>query len=179
MTRLFWFTTFQDYQIWFKSTRGWLKNSHVWTRFYSIWSQVHISLNYQDMEVVLVAMSSHFHPQQLLFIKHLYWYKKVVQNFQVSSKHFLDLGSRVLNFKEVHLSHLLVFLSDSKDIILFKGLSTNNFKSYKEFSCGRNLVKKKDYKSSKWIPNFPYVTSNGHNMVNCYHFEPILFPWWS
>ena len=154
------------------------RSCHVWTRPCSHWSQVHISLNSQDMEVVVVAMSSYYHPQQLLFTKHLCWYKKFVQNCQSSSKHFLDLGARVLNFKEVYLAHLLVFLSDSKNILLFKELPTNLFKSSKEFSCGRNLVKKKDYKSPRWIPNFPYVTSNGHNLVNFYHLEPFLFSWW-
>ena len=152
------------------------RSCHGWTRPCSHWSQVHISLNSQDMEVVLVAMSSHYHPQQLLFTKQECWYKKVVQNCQSSSKHFLDLGARVLNFKEVYLAHLLVFLSDSKYILLFKGLSTNHFKSSKEFSCGRNLMMKKDYKSSRWTPNFPCVTSNDHNLVNFYHLEPIIFP---
>ena len=42
-----------------------------------------------------------------------------------------------------------------------------------------NLVKKKDYKSSSWILNFPYVTSNGHNLVIFYYLEPIIFSWWS
>ena len=131
------------------------------------------------MEVVLVAMSSHYHPQQLLFTNNLCWYKKFVQNCQSSSKHFLDLGARVLNFKGVYLYHLLVFLNYSKDILLFKGLSINHFKSSKEFSCGRNLMMKKDYKSSRWIPNFPCVTSNDHNLVNFYHLEPNHFPKWS
>ena len=62
---------------------------------------------------VVVAMSSHYHPQQLIFTKHLFWYK-FVQNCQSFSKHFLDLGVRVLNFKGVYRAHLLVFLSDSK-----------------------------------------------------------------
>ena len=128
------------------------------------------------MEVVLVAMSSHFHPQQLLFTKHLCWYKKFVQNCQSSSKHFLDLGARVLNLKEVYLAHILVFFSDSKSILLFKWLLTNHFKSFKELSRGRDSMRKKDYKSSRWIPNFPCVTSNDHNLVNFYHLEPILFP---
>ena len=107
------------------------------------------------------------------------WYKKVVQNCQGSSKHVLDLGARVLNFKEVYLSHLLVFLSDYKDIFLFKGLSINHFKSLKEFPWGRGLMRKKDYKSSRWTPNFPCVTSNDHNLVNLYHLEPTFFPQWS
>ena len=38
------------------------RSCHGWTMPCSHWSQVHISLNYQDMEVVLVAMSSHYHP---------------------------------------------------------------------------------------------------------------------
>ena len=101
------------------------------------------------MEVVLVSMSYHYHPQEILSTKQKCWYKKVVQNCQSSSKHFLDLGARVLNFKEVYLAHILVFLSDSKDILLFKGLLTNHFKSFKDFSCGRNLMMKKDYKSSR------------------------------
>ena len=125
------------------------RSCHVWTRPCSYWSQEHISLKFQDMEVVLVAMSPHYHPQQLLFTKKEYWHKKFVQTCQSSSRHSLDLEARVLNFKGVYLAHLLVFLSDSKDIILFKGLSTNHFKSSKEFSCGRNLVKKKDYKSPR------------------------------
>ena len=130
------------------------RSCHVWTRFCSNWSQEHISLKFQDMEVVFVAKSSHYHPQQLLFTKQEYWYKKFVQNCQSSSKHFLDLEARVLNFKGVYLAHLLVFLSDSKYIFLFKELPINHFKSSKEFSCGRNLVKRKDYKSSRWIPHF-------------------------
>ena len=89
---------------------------------------------------------------------------------------FLDLGARVLNFKEVYLAHILVFLSDSKNILLFKGLLTNHFKSFKEFSCGRNLMMKKDYKSSRWTPNFSCVTSNDYNLVNFNHHEPTLFP---
>ena len=96
-----------------------------------------------------MAMSSHYHPKQLLFTKKEYWYKKFVQTCQSSSRHSLDLEARVLNFKGVYIAHLLVFLSDSKYILLFNGLSTNHFKSSKEFSCGRNLVKKKDYKSSR------------------------------
>ena len=60
---------------------------------------MHISLNSQDMEVVLVAMGSNYHPQQLLFTKQECWYKKVDQNCQSSLKHFLVLGVRVLNFK--------------------------------------------------------------------------------
>ena len=55
-------------------------------------------------------------------------------NCQSSSKHFLDLGTRVLNFKEVFLAHILVFLGDSKDILLLKGLLINHFKSSREFS---------------------------------------------
>ena len=107
------------------------------------------------MEVVLVAMSHHHHPQQFLFTKEEYWHKKFVQTWQSSSKHSLDLEARVLDFKGAYLAHLLVFLSDSKNILLFKELPTNHFKSSKEFSCGRNLVKKKDYKSSKSTPQFP------------------------
>ena len=80
---------------------------------------MHVSLNSQDMEVGLVAMSSHYHPQQIIFTKQEFWYKKFVQNCQSSSKHFLDVGARVLNFKEAYLTHLLVFLSDSKDMLLF------------------------------------------------------------
>ena len=102
--------------------------------FVPIRSQVHIFLKSQGMEVVLVSMSSHYHPQQLLFTKQKCWYKKFVQNCQSSSKHFLDLGARVLNFKEVYLAHLLVFLSDSKNILLLKCLLANHFKSFKEFS---------------------------------------------
>ena len=89
---------------------------------------------------------------------------------------FLDLGARVLNFKKVYLAHLFVFLSDSKSILLLKWLLTNHFKSLKEFSCGRNLMMEKYYKSSIWIPHFSYVTSSGHNLVNFYHLEPTLFP---
>ena len=116
--------TLQSYQMDSKVQGVDWRSCHVWTRSCSYWSQVNISLNYQDMEVVFVAMSSHFHPQQLLFTKKLCWYKKVVQNSQSSSKHFLDLGARVLNFKEVYLAHLLVFLSDYKNILLQKGLLT-------------------------------------------------------
>ena len=46
---------------------------------------------------------------------------------------FLNLGARVLNSKGVYLAHLLVFLSDSKDMLLFKELSTNHFKFFKKF----------------------------------------------
>ena len=94
-------------------------------------------------------MSPHYHPQQLLFTKQECWYKKFVQACQISSKHFLDLGARVLNFKGVYLAHLLVFLSDSKDILLFKGLSTNHFKSFKKLLCVRFLMIEKDYKYSR------------------------------
>ena len=59
------------------------------------------------------------------------------------------------------------------DILKFEPLKIS-----KEFSWGRNLVKKKDYKSSRWIPHFSYVISNCHNLVNFYHLEPILFSWW-
>ena len=124
------------------------RSCHVWTRICSHWSQMN-TLNSQDMEVVLVAMNSHFHPQQLLFTKHLCWYKKFVQNCQSSSKHFLDLGARVLNFKEVYLAHILVFLSDSRDILILKGLLKYHFKISKEILCVRNLIMKKDYKSSR------------------------------
>ena len=106
------------------------------------------------MEVVLVAMSPHHHSQQFLFTKEEYWHKKFVQTWQSSTKHSLDLEARVLDFRGAYLAHLLVFLSDSKNILLFNELPTNHFKSSKEFSCGRNLVKKKDYKSSRWIHNF-------------------------
>ena len=101
------------------------------------------------MEVVLVAMIPHHHPQQFLFTKEEYWHKKFVQTWQSSTKHSLDLEARVLDFKEAYLAHLLLFLSDSKTIILFKELPTNHFKISKEFSCGWNLVEKKDYKSPR------------------------------
>ena len=110
---------------------------------------MYISLNSQDMEVVLMSMSSHYHTQQLLFTKQEFWHKKVVQNCQGSSRHFLDLGARVVNFKEAYLSHLLVFLSDYKEILIFKWLLTNHFKGLKEILCVRNLMMKKDYKSSR------------------------------
>ena len=100
------------------------------------------------MKLVLVAIGPPHHPQQFLFTKEEYWHKKFVQTWQSSTKHSLDLEARVLNFKGAYLAHLLVFLSDSKDTFLLKELPTNHFKSSKEFSCGRNLVKKKDYKSS-------------------------------
>ena len=150
----FGFITFQSYQI--DSKVQWVdgRSCHDWTRSCSCWSQEQISLKFQYMEVVLVAMSPHHHPQQLLFTNKEYWDKKFVQTCQSSSKHSLDLEARVLNFKGAYLAHLLVFLSDSKDILLLKGLSTNHFKNSKYFSCGRNLVKKKDYKSSRWIHNF-------------------------
>ena len=94
-------------------------------------------------------MSPPHNPHQSLFTKEEYWHKKFVQTWQSSTKHSLDLEARVLDFKGTYLAHLLVFLSDSKKILLFKDLPTNNFKISKEFSCGRNLVKKKDYKSSR------------------------------
>ena len=84
------------------------RSCHVWTRPCSYWSKEHIS-------------------QQLLFTKQEYWYKKFVQTCQSSSRHSLDLEARVLNLKGVYLAHRLVFLSDSKGILLFKGLSTNHF----------------------------------------------------
>ena len=40
-------------------------------------------------------------------------------------------------------------------------------------------MKKKDYKSSRWIPNFPCVTSNDYNLVTFYHIKPNFFPKWS
>ena len=49
------------------------RSCHVWTRPCSYWSQEHISIKFQDMEVVLVAMSPHYLPQQLLFKKQEYW----------------------------------------------------------------------------------------------------------
>ena len=98
------------------------RSYHVWTRPCSYWSQEHISLKFQDMEVVLVDMNPHYHPQQLLFTKKEYWYKKIVQTCKSSPRHSLDLEARVLNFKGVYLAYLLVFLSDSKDIFLFKVL---------------------------------------------------------
>ena len=102
----------------------------------------------------LVAIGPHHLPQQFLFTKEEYWHKKFDQTWQSSTKHSLELEARVLDFKGAYLAHLLVFLSDSKNILLFKELPTNHFKSSKEFSCGRNLVKKKDYKSFRWIPHF-------------------------
>ena len=57
------------------------RSCHAWTRLCSHWSQMHISLNSQDMEVVVVSMSSHCHPQQLIFKNQFCWYKKVVQKF--------------------------------------------------------------------------------------------------
>ena len=179
MARLFWFTIFPSYQIDSKEQGVDGRSCHDWTKSCSHWSQVYIYLNSQYMEVFLVAMSSHYHPQQLLSTKQKCWYKKDVQNCQSSSEHFLDLGVRVLNIKEVYLAHILVFLSDSKNILLLKGLLTNHIKSFKEFSCVRNLMMKKDYKSSRWTPNFSYVTSNDHNLVNFYHLEPTLIPQWS
>ena len=101
------------------------------------------------MKLVLVAIGPHHHPQQILFTKEEYWHKKFVQTWQSSTKHSLDLEARVLDFKGAYLAHLVVFLSGPKNILLFKELPTNNFKSSKEFSCGKNLVKKKDYKSSR------------------------------
>ena len=96
-----------------------------------------------------MAMSPRHHPQQILFTKEEYWHKKFVQTWQSSTKHSLDLEARVLDFRGEYLSHILVFFSDSKYILLFKELSKNHFKSSKESSCGRNLVKKKGYKSSR------------------------------
>ena len=64
------------------------RSCHAWTRLCSHWSQMHISINSRDMEVVVVAMSSCYHPQQLIFTKHLCWYNKCVQNCQSSSRHF-------------------------------------------------------------------------------------------
>ena len=45
----------------------------AWTRLCSHWSQMHISLNSQDMEVVVVVvdMIYNYHPQQLIFTNHL------------------------------------------------------------------------------------------------------------
>ena len=71
----------------------------------------------QDMEVVLVAMSSHYHPQQLLSIKKSVGTRRLFKIVKVPQSIFLDLGARVLNLKEVYLSHLLVFLNYSKDIL--------------------------------------------------------------
>ena len=71
------------------------------------------------MEVVFVAMSPHHHPQQFLFTKEEYWHKRFVQTWQGSTKLSLDLEARVLDFKGAYLAHILVFLSDSKNILLF------------------------------------------------------------
>ena len=101
------------------------------------------------MEVVLEAMSPHHHSQQFLFTKEEYWHKKFVQDWQSCTKHSLDLEARVLAFKGAYLAHMLVLLSDYKNSLLFKERPTNHFKSFKNFSCGRNLVKKKDYKSPR------------------------------
>ena len=163
-----------------KSTRGWLKKivmfgqdfipfDHkwmflsiikIWKWFWFLWA-LNIILNNFYLQIKSVGTRRLF---------------KIVK---VSSKHFLDLGARVWNFKEVYLAHLLVFLSDSKNILLLKCLLANHFKSFKEFSCGRNLTMKKDYKSSRWTPNFRCVTSNDYNLVNFYHLELTLFPKWS
>ena len=96
-----------------------------------------------------MAMSPHHHPQQILLTKEEYWHKTFVQIWQSSTKHSLDLEARVLDSRGACVAHLLIFLSDSKIILLFKEFPTNHFKSSKEFSCGNNLVKKKDYKSSR------------------------------
>ena len=69
------------------------RSCHVRTRPCSYWSQEHIYIKFQDMEVVLVAMSPHHHPQQLLSTKEEYWHKKFVQACPSSSKHSLDLRS--------------------------------------------------------------------------------------
>ena len=127
------------------------------------------------MEVVLVAMSPHHHPQQSLFTKEGYWHKKFVQIWQSSTKHSLDLEARVLDFKRSYLSHLLVFLSDSKDVLLLKQLSTNQFKIFKTILCVRCLMMKKYYKSSRQAIKFPYMTSKDHNLVNFHLFKLILF----
>ena len=57
------------------------------------------------MEVVLVAMSPHHHPQQILFTKEEYWHKKFVQIWQSSTKHSLDLEAMVLDFREEDNKH--------------------------------------------------------------------------
>ena len=85
------------------------RSCYVWTRPCSYQPQGHSSLKFQYMEVVLVDMSPHHHPQQLLFTKEEYWHKKFVQTCQSSLKHSLDLEARVLNFKGAYLAHLLVF----------------------------------------------------------------------
>ena len=119
----------------------------------------------------LIIILNNFYLQSICFgTRSLFKIVKVPQGM------FLNLGARVLSFKGEYLAHLLVFFSDSKDIILLKGLSTNNFKGFKEFSWGRDFMRKKYYKSSRWIPNFSCVTSNDHNLVNFYHLEPIIFP---
>ena len=149
MARLFWFITFQGYQIWLKSTRDWLEK-----------------LSWLDKILFHLVTSAYF-SQCSRYGSGFGGYE-----FSLSS----STTSKVLNFKGIYLAHLLVFLSDSKDIFLFKGLSTNHFKSFKELSWGRDLMRKKDYKSSRWVLNFPCVTLNDHKLVNFYHLEPILFP---
>ena len=77
-----------------------------------------------------MAIGPHHHPQQFLFTKEEYWHKKFVQTWQSSTKHSLDLEARVLEFKGAYIAHLLVFLSDSKYILLFKGSLTNHFQKF-------------------------------------------------
>ena len=53
-----------------------------------------------------------------------------------------------MDFKGVYHAHLLIFLSDFKEIV-----------------CGRNLMMKKDYKFSRWTLKFHDVTWNEHNLI--------------
>ena len=142
------------------------------------WSQVHNYINSQYLEVLMVAMVPDYNPQQLLITWKKYLFKKVDQNWKGFPRHFVSLGARVLNFKGVYLAHIFVFLSDYKNMLLFKLLSINHFKSFKKILYGGYLMMKKDYKSSRWTINFHYMISKDHNLVNFYVLEPILFPHW-
>ena len=86
------------------------------------------------LRVLIIILNKFYSQRKNIGTKSLFKLGKVPQGM------LLNLGVRVLDLKGVYLAHLLVFLSDSKDIILFKGLLTNHFKSSKEFSCGRNLM---------------------------------------
>ena len=92
-------------QIWFKGTRfDWRSLTQLGKSLIHC-SQVHISFNYQDFKVVLVAMVYPYHPQQLIFTLQKYLSKEVGQNCKGFPRHFLVLWARVLKFKGVHLSH--------------------------------------------------------------------------
>ena len=86
----------------------------IWKWFWWLWVLV-IILNNLYLQIIGIGTRSLF---------------KIVK---VPQGIFLDLGARVLNFREAYFAHILVFLSDSKNMLLFKWLSINTSNFQEKF----------------------------------------------